>query len=60
MRPNLEMEETMVAISTFSARPSVGTETWWEASEWYGDSELLKSFCSDIQDGRQTTAAPEW
>ena len=28
------------------------TETWWEASEWDSDSELLKSFRSDVQDGR--------
>ena len=25
--------------------------TWWEAWEWHSDSELLKSFHSDIQDG---------
>ena len=28
-------------------------ETWWEASQWHRDSKLLKSFHSDIQDGRQ-------
>ena len=27
-------------------------ETGWETSEQYRDSELLKSFRSDIQDGR--------
>ena len=27
-------------------------ETWWEASQWHRDSELLKLFHSDIQDGR--------
>ena len=27
-------------------------KTWWEALERHGDSELLKSFCYDIQDGR--------
>ena len=27
-------------------------KTWWEASQWHRDSELLKSFHSDIQDGR--------
>ena len=26
-------------------------ETWWEASERHKDSEFLKSFRSDIQDG---------
>ena len=26
-------------------------ETWWEASEWHRDSELLKLFCSAIQNG---------
>ena len=43
-------------------------ETWWEASEWHRDSELLKSFCSDIKDGNhgchlenlQTSSAPKW
>ena len=41
------------------------TETWWEASQWNRDSELLKSFHSNIQDGRhghleilQTTFPP--
>ena len=42
-------------------------ETWWEALESYRDSELLKSFCSRIQDGRhgghleilQTTSPPK-
>ena len=28
-------------------------ETWWEASQWHRDSKLSKSFCSDIQNGRQ-------
>ena len=28
-------------------------KTWWEASQWHRDSKLLKSFCSDIQDGHQ-------
>ena len=27
-------------------------KTWWEASECHRDYELLKLFCSDIQDGR--------
>ena len=40
-------------------------ETWWEASEQHRDSEWLKSFRSDIQDGRcsghlETTSAPKW
>ena len=26
-------------------------ETWWEASQWHRDSELIKSFHSNIQDG---------
>ena len=42
-------------------------ETWWEALESYKDLELLKSFCSHIQDGRpgghleipQTTSPPK-
>ena len=41
-------------------------KTWWEAFERHGDSELLKSFRSDIQDGHhsshleiiQTTSLP--
>ena len=48
-------------------RKSDWAETWWEASEQHRDSEWLKSFCSDIQDGRyggqlenlETTSAPE-
>ena len=28
-------------------------ETWFEASQWQGDSKLLKPFRSDIQDGHQ-------
>ena len=43
-------------------------ETWWEASERHRDSELLKLFCSSIQDGcheghlenLQMTYALEW
>ena len=27
------------------------SETWWEASGWHGDLELLKSFSSNIQNG---------
>ena len=27
-------------------------KTWWEASQWHRDSKLLKSFRSDVQDGR--------
>ena len=42
-------------------------ETWWEAFEQHEDSELLKSFRSDIQDGHhgsqfeilQTIFAPD-
>ena len=30
---------------------SDGAETWWEALWLHGDSELLKLFRSDIQDG---------
>ena len=48
-------------------RKSKWTETWWEASKWNRDSELLKSFRSGIQDGRhggnleilQTTSPPK-
>ena len=44
------------------------TLTWWETLGRHGDSELLKSFCSDIQYGRlgcghlenlQTVSTPE-
>ena len=28
-------------------------KTWWEASQWHKDLELLKLFCSDIKDGRK-------
>ena len=49
-------------------RKSDWAETWWEASEQHRDSEWLKSFCSDIQDGcysghlenLETTSAPKW
>ena len=42
-------------------------KTRWEASQWHRDSELLESFCSDIQDGchgghleiLQTTSIPK-
>ena len=48
-------------------RKSDWAKTWWEASQWHKDSELLKSFRSDIQDGRhgghleilQTTFPPK-
>ena len=33
-------------------RKSDWAESWWEASQWHKYSELLKSFRSDIQDGR--------
>ena len=26
-------------------------DTWWEASVWHEDSELVKSFCPVIKDG---------
>ena len=32
-------------------RKSDCAKNWWEALQWHRDSELLKSFCSDIQDG---------
>ena len=32
-------------------RMSDWAETWWDASQLHRDSELLKSFCSKIQDG---------
>ena len=34
-------------------RKSDWAKTWWEASQWHRDSELLKSFRSDSQDSRQ-------
>ena len=45
-----------------------GAETWWKAFGQHGDLELLKLFCSDIQDGHQgshlenlqSTSAPKW
>ena len=47
---------------------SDGVETWWKAFGQHGDLELLKWFCSGIQDGHhgshlenlQITSAPEW
>ena len=48
----------MVAILKFFKRyllpnrKSNWAKTWWEASQWHRNSELLKSFSSDIQDGR--------
>ena len=63
----------MVAIFKLSKpnlspnRKSVCAETWWEALKQHGNSELLKSFRSDLQHGRQSghletlqmTSAPE-
>ena len=62
----------MVAILKFFKRnlpnrKSDWAETWWEASEQERDSEWLKSFRSNIQDGcysghlenLETTSAPE-
>ena len=53
---------TMAAILKFFKRQllpkykSEWAETWWEASQSHRDSELLKSFGSDIQDGLR----PSW
>ena len=30
-------------------------KTWWEALGWHEDSELLKTFCYDIHDGRHSS-----
>ena len=56
------MDATLAVLKVLSCyllskHKSDGAETWWKASGQHGELELLKWFCSGIQDGHYGMAA---